>query len=242
MWNTRYFIVPGWPGDWKDDKRSYASFLFESDPIYPEPDLKTNPDRKAEFEVWAKEEDVQIFKNKAYYPRAWVVHEMRTYPSIVGLGRRDREAVSSEMLFQDDPFWFDPGRETFDPKILTWIDQADQNRVRPFMTGRVRSGSNESVKIDKYEPQRVEMTAKLDKPGMVILADVFYAGWKLTVDGKPEEMIRANRMMRGALVQSGEHKLVYTYEPESFRIGGAISILSLAGIFVALGLSRKKDF
>jgi len=43
-------------------------------------------------------------------------------------------------------------------------------------------------------------------------------------------------------VQSGEHKLIYTYEPESFRIGGAISILSMAGIFVALGLSRKKDF
>ena len=240
MWNTRYFVVPGWPSDWKDDKRSFASFLFESEVIYPDPDLKTNTARKNEFENWAKQEDIQIFRNKAVYPRAWVVHEMRTYPTIVGMARRDRESVSSEMLYQNDPFWFDSGREVFDPKSLTWIDQADQNRVRPFMTGKVRPGSSEKVVIDTYDPQRVEMTAQLDKPGMVILADVFYSGWKLTVDGEPQEVVRANRMMRGALVPSGVHKLVYRYEPESFRIGGAISIASMTCIAIAFQVGRKR--
>ena len=108
------------------------------------------------------------------------------------------------------------------------------------MTGKVRPGSSEKVVIDTYDPQRVEMTAQLDKPGMVILADVFYSGWKLTVDGEPQEVVRANRMMRGALVPSGVHKLVYRYEPESFRIGGAISIASMTCIAIAFQVGRKR--
>ena len=240
LWNTRYFVVPGYPGDWKSDKRSFASFLADTDPIYPDPALKTSPDRKAELDEWINREDFQIFRNKAYFPRAWAVHEMRTYPTVKGLSRRDRESVMSEMLFQNDPFWFDNGREVFDPRTTAWIDQADQARVRPFMAGRVRSGSSENVQIDLYEPQRVELTATLEKPGIVILADAFYAGWKLTVDGQPQDVIRANRMMRGALVPSGTHKLVYTYEPASFRYGGLISLASLGGVGLVLALFRHK--
>jgi uncharacterized membrane protein YfhO len=86
------------------------------------------------------------------------------------------------------------------------------------------------VKIDAYEPQRVEMTAMLERPGLVILADVFYPGWKLTVDGEPQEVVRANRMMRGALVPSGTHKIVYTYEPESFYLGGRVTCVALATV------------
>lgn len=226
LWNSRYFVTPGWPGDWKNDKRSYASFLFDTEQIYPDPDLKKNPDRAAELDRWAKREDVQIFRNKAVYPRSWIVHEMRVYPHIEGLVRRDRESVMTEILFQNDPFWYDNGREVFDPMTICWIDQDDQDRVRPYMAGRVRPGSSERVTIDSYSPQRVELTASLEKPGIVVLADVFYDGWKLTVDGQPQEIIRTNRMMRGALVQSGEHKIVYTYEPASFWIGSRITIAS----------------
>lgn len=235
LWNTRYFVTPGWPGDWKNDKRSYASFLFGTEQLYPDPALKNKPEHAAEVDRWAKEEDIQIFRNKAVYPRSWIVHEMRTYPHIEGLVRRDRESVMTEILFQHDLFWFDNGREVYDPMTLCWIDQNDQDQVRPYMTGRVRSGSNEKVTIDTYSPQRVEMTARLEKPGIVILADVFYNGWKLTVDGKPQEIIRTNRMMRGALLPSGDHKLVYTYEPESFQLGTKITAVS-AICLVFLGI------
>ena len=238
IWNTRYFVTPGWPGNWKEDKRSFASFLFESEPIYPEKSLKTDPARKAEFELWAKSEDVQIFRNKLVYPRAWITHEMRPYQHISGLSRREREGVMTEILYANDPFWKDAGREVFDPMVTCWIDQADQEKVAPFMAGRVRRGSSETVVIDSYTPQRVEMTATLEKPGIVILADVFYQGWHLEVDGKPQEVIRANRMMRGALVPSGTHKLVYTYDPPSFRLGSRISIAS-AVVLVLLALFRR---
>lgn len=242
LWNTRYFVVPGWPGDWKDDKRSFASFIYETEPIYPDPERRKDKAHKDEMDRWARDEDVQILRNKAAFPRAWIVHEMRVYPSVRGLSRRDREPVMTEILFPSDPFWFDAGREVFDPKQLAWVDAADQARVAPFMTGRVRPGSGEKVAIDRYEPQRVELTATLERPGLVILADVFYPGWKLTIDGERHETVRANRMMRGALVPSGTHRIVYEYDPDSFRLGGRITCVSMAitALLGGLGLAGSR--
>jgi uncharacterized membrane protein YfhO len=67
----------------------------------------------------------------------------------------------------------------------------------------------------------------------VVLADVYYPGWKLTIDGKPAPILRINRLMRGALVSAGRHTLVYTYEPISFTAGLAGSAL---GVIALLGL------
>ena len=61
----------------------------------------------------------------------------------------------------------------------------------------------------------------LDSPGLVILADVYYPGWELTIDGKPAPIYRVNGVMRGAAGPDRPHRLVYTYDPQSFRIGPA---------------------
>ena len=50
----------------------------------------------------------------------------------------------------------------------------------------------------------------------VVLADAFYPGWALTVDDRPAEILRTNRMMRGAALEAGRHRLVYEYRPRSF--------------------------
>ena len=77
-------------------------------------------------------------------------------------------------------------------------------------------------------PDRVEIEANLESPGVVVLADVYYPGWKLTIDDQPAPIYRVNRMMRGAAVPEGRHRLVYTYQPRSFRIGGMITLAGLA--------------
>jgi uncharacterized membrane protein YfhO len=88
----------------------------------------------------------------------------------------------------------------------------------------------EPVTVTINGPRRVELDASLAKPGLVILADIFYPGWKLTIDDKPAPIYRANRMMRAAAVEAGDHHLVYTYEPRSFYAGSIVSIAALAGL------------
>ena len=64
----------------------------------------------------------------------------------------------------------------------------------------------------------------------MILADTYYPGWRLTIDGRPAPILRANRMMRGAAVREGEHTLVYVYDPWSLRIGAAVTLLGMAAV------------
>ena len=139
-----------------------------------------------------------------------------------------------EILYAADPFWHDPGLPLYDPRRLAWIDRDDRLALKDYIAGQSPQ-PDETVKVSYPTPQRVEIEARLDVPGIVVLADVFYPGWKLTINGKPAPIYRVNRVMRGAAVREGTHHLVYTFEPDSFRIGRVISFGGLAA-FLALSI------
>ena len=79
-------------------------------------------------------------------------------------------------------------------------------------------------------PDRAELEASLESPGLVILADVYYPGWELTIDGNPAGIHAVNRLMRGAAVTAGKHRLSYYYAPRSFLIGRVASMIALGGL------------
>src|SRR5205823_1335456 len=127
------------------------------------------------------------------------------------------------LTYMNDPIWSERDRPVLDLHQTALIEIDDKESLKGYLS-RTPVGPLESVAIIKYEPQRVELRAKLDRPGLVILADTYYPGWHLTVDGKTASIVRANRLMRGAAVPAGEHTLVYTYDPVSFRVGAIVSI------------------
>jgi hypothetical protein len=141
-----------------------------------------------------------------------------------------------EILFENDHFWTDSSYPVHDPRKVAWIDESDLPQLVRFVPDRTPVGPSgaETVTITAFTPQRVELDAVLDRPGLVVLADVYYPGWKLTIDGKPAPVYRANRLMRGAAVEAGKHHLVYTFDPESFHLGARLSLAGL-GLTVLLG-------
>jgi hypothetical protein len=229
LWNTRYFVVPVFSNGWADENRGYASFLPHSERIYPPLDAFDGPGGAERQMDWAEREDFQVFRNEDVYPRAWIVHDARYLKPVQGMGREERDLPMQEMLFNNDPFWHDSGRVVYNPRELAWIDQDRQHELFPYFPGKF-SSIEETVTITHYGPQRVELDARLVRPGLVVLADIYYPGWRLTIDGAEAPIYRANRMMRGAAVRSGKHHLVYTYEPRSFLIGGRISSAGLAAL------------
>ena len=237
LWNTRYFVLPVHPGDWAQEHRGYASFLQETEVIYPKADAFSGPKGKELQRELLEREDFQILRNKAAYPRAWVVHRARYLERIVGLGRKERQGPMEEMLYPDDAFWKDPSHRVHDPTQIAWVEADDAANLAAFMN--TNPGPNDSATITSYGPQRVVLDVALDEPGLVVLADVYYPGWRLTIDGRPAPIYRANRLMRGAAVTSGKHRLVYTYHPRSFRVGTWTTTAGLAALFVlAVGCFR----
>lgn len=239
MWNTRYFILPAYPGDWMDEKRGYAAFVGETELLHPPEMAGRGAVEEDQIRTWIQTKDYQIRRNLNQYPRAWVVHQARTLRPVKGMSRDDRAGSMQEIIYANDALWHDPTLRAYDPRQLAWIEATDAAELRRFTAGFTARPS-ETVEVSYPSPTRVEITAKLDQPGVVVLADVFYPGWRLSIDGQPAKIHRVNRMMRGAAVEAGTHKLVYTYEPNSFRYGGLISLAGLAAsALLALFVAKR---
>jgi hypothetical protein len=236
LWGSRYFILPQFPNGWLDEFRGYASFLHETEPIYPPPVQFQGPGKQDARREWIEKNDIQIRRNLRAFPRAWVVHDSLPVPPLEGKTRAERSGPMQSMLYDADPIWYDATLPLHDPARVAWIDADERVGLRPFLGGQP-PGPGEKVKVSYPGPLRVELEATLDFPGIVILADVHYPGWSLTIDDRPAPILRVNRLMRGAAVQAGKHRLVYTYDPRSFRVGGWISLAGLSLLAVlCLGL------
>jgi uncharacterized membrane protein YfhO len=95
------------------------------------------------------------------------------------------------------------------------------------------------ARIVSYSQQRVVLDARSRGPGMAVLTDVHYPGWKATVDGRSTPIEQVDYLLRGVRVPGGRSRVVLTYEPSSFRAGWILSALALAGFAVALVLVRR---
>ena len=104
-----------------------------------------------------------------------------------------------EILYSDDRIWHDSTLTAFDPRRLVWIEKDKQLELRAFLSGKPPRPT-ETVKVSYPSPQRVELEANLESAGIVVLADIHYPGWKLTIDGQPAPIYKVNRLMRGAAV------------------------------------------
>jgi hypothetical protein len=224
LWNTRYFIIPSYPHGWRDPWRGYASMLLRTEPIYPRPGDEASLRH-------SREQDWQVLRNTNELPRAWVVHDGRWLNTSGEMSMLARTLAMQEMTYQDDPFWHEPNLRVFDPRAVAWLDLDLKKKLAPYLAGKAPR-SAEPVAVSYPTPQRAELDVSLESPGLVILSDLHYPGWELTIDGQPAPIYRVNRLMRGAAVREGKHHLVYTYMPASFRIGRVVSILGLIGLIL----------
>ncbi len=81
-------------------------------------------------------------------------------------------------------------------------------------------------------PNRIEIEADLETSGLIVLSDLFYPGWRATVDGEPAEILRVNHALRGVVAGAGRHGVEFSYAPASTARGIRLMLAALAGIAV----------
>lgn len=105
------------------------------------------------------------------------------------------------------------------------IGECGENEVQAL-----RAAMAGTVGVRLEEPRRLEFDVDAPEDGMFVLADTYYPGWQATVDGEQAEIIAAHGVFRGVRVAAGEHRIVFSYDPWSFKIGCALSGCGLLGL------------
>jgi hypothetical protein len=228
LWGARYVIVPCYAGDWTG-RDSYAAFLEETELVYPDPRAPEAQARTAERKRWVETKDFQVLRNRAALPRAWVVHGGRLVRPLESSQSRLYDELVALLQLPVEPDGPGRGSSGLDVKQAAVVETNDPSALAAYLSGG-SPDPGESVSVTHDGSTRVVLDVRLRRPGIVILAEVFDPGWRLTVDGQPASILRANLLMRAAAVSAGEHRLIYSYEPASVWVGACVSLAS----FVAL--------
>ncbi|MFN0198508.1 MAG: YfhO family protein [Planctomycetaceae bacterium] len=82
------------------------------------------------------------------------------------------------------------------------------------------------AEITEYSANRVVIRTKSAQSGDLILTDLDYPGWEVTIDDEPAPKKKIDDMFRGVTVPLGEHEVVWRFRPPSVAWGLAISLIS----------------
>ena len=80
---------------------------------------------------------------------------------------------------------------------------------------------------------------------LVVFSEIWTSkGWKMYIDGQEQPLLRANYLLRAALVSSGEHEIVMEYAPKAYKAGNTVtfasSLIMILGLIGAILFTIKK--
>ena len=104
---------------------------------------------------------------------------------------------------------------------------------------------NGTVKMTSYAPNKLVYQADLADKQLVVFSEIYYnQGWKLFVDGKEQEILKVNYLLRGAEIAAGKHKVEMVFDVPAFKKSNTIamtaSIALLALLVGGIVLEKRK--
>ena len=108
------------------------------------------------------------------------------------------------------------------------------------------SDSAATIELVAYEPNYLKYEVSSDKGGTVVFSEIYYPGWKSTIDGQEVAHGRANYILRAMNVPAGQHVVEFRFDPTSLHVTENIAfialglLLVLATITVYLSFRRPK--
>ncbi len=195
-------------------RQPYAEFLDVANQLEPARQIKLLRSFNIAYLVSFRELSIEgitlVKKSPEYF--AWLYRiekpRPRTYMVNKSFVAKDSRLALQRMASDD----FDPAGD------LVLEQPISINPKREF---------DGSAAFKRYENGFVKIETSSNSDGILVLTDSYYPGWHALVDGKEEMIVRANHFFRAVRVPQGEHVVEFRYEPRSFLIGLAVSILTV---------------
>jgi hypothetical protein len=167
------------------------------------------------------DQEIRVYRNTHVLPRVFIVHKADVVEG--------EAAILSAMESPD----FDPSRtvvleEALPPKIVQALEAAP-------------AADGSTARIVSYEPRRVSVEVVLENPGLLVLSDVYYPGWRALADGQGSKIYPADYLFRAVYLDSGQHKVEFVYDPLSYKAGLWLSLGTLLCMLVYVLVHRVRQ-
>lgn len=96
-----------------------------------------------------------------------------------------------------------------------------------------------NLEITNYSPNKISMTVSTENSALIYLSDNYSKEFKVFVDGTQGKILRSNYTFRAIPISKGNHIVIVEYSSETFRMGAAISIISLIFLIGVFIMGRK---
>jgi len=94
-----------------------------------------------------------------------------------------------------------------------------------------------SVRVDSADAQRYVLHSDAKSPSLLRAAIPWYPAWRASIDGNPVATRIVDHAMIGIPVPAGQHEVVLQYVAAKFRLGAAVTLLTLAAV-IAVAVKR----
>ncbi len=164
----------------------------------------------------------KAYENPNAMSRASVVSSYRIFSN-------ERDLVG----FLESSDDFDPRRELAILKqdAEAWILQPESSLPR----GNAPP-PKATIVIDRPDRIEIELKPPVPSGAFLILSDTYYPGWRVSVDGVEEKVLRANYAFRGVKLPEGAKYVVFFFDPLVPDAALALPTIVLAALGVTLGL------
>jgi hypothetical protein len=127
----------------------------------------------------------------------------------------------------------------FDPLEIAVadVDSVGNDRFYDLIRGKVEH----KVERIEYLPNRLEVEVWSERPGVLVVSDAHYPGWRAAVNGEDVTLFKVNGAFRGVRVSEGKNAVVMTYRPMSFLVGSALSCITLVACLALLTREKWKS-
>lgn len=156
-----------------------------------------------------------VYRNTEAFSRAFIIHNATTVPNADAA----LKAVSS------------PG---FDPKSAVILEN---NRTLPSYNETRR---RDFATVRTITPREIQLTADLSAPGYLVFSEIYYPGWRATVDNKPADVLPADYLFRAVQLPAGRHEVRMRFVSAPYNIGMTLTVLSVLFIAGMLIIDYRK--
>ncbi len=144
-----------------------------------------------------------LVANPTYLPRAFMVYRTHSAPS-----------EDSLVAYMSSP--------AFDERSIAALEE-------PAPPGFTQDTSHVpwTAEVTGYSDNGITVHVRTDRPGMLVVSETFFPGWRAFLDNGEVPIIRCDYKLRAVVMPGGDHILRMVFAPTSYKIGSMATVASL---------------